>query len=219
MASGSWTSIPDTGSIAAPAPDISTILLAVAPFIIFLLVLWWGSRKKARKKITIEMAYNLIALQLLVFLFLPLCELPFECGVWALIPIAMFAGLVAFVYYRMSKEAQHHMRVIKAIQEGHIGYAEVLQGQIEEEIAEAERKAGSTGSGEGTEKTMAKEPEGTAGERKKPATEEIPDDGPEISREHPEHKKIERIILKVLKKKGAIRKSTTSKKSRKKSGK
>ena len=191
MINDSLVMLPSTTVNASGSPlDAGTVLLAVAPFIIFLIVLWWGSKKKTRKKMTVEMAYNLIALQLLVFLFLPLCDQPFECGVWALVPIAMFAGLIAFVYYRMSKEAQHHMRVIRAIQDGHIGDVEAMQGQLEEEITEADKKP-----------KKKREPE----EKLEEGTEkkEEPEEKPKV---HPEHKKIERVIHSVLKKKGAIKK-------------
>lgn len=193
MVNESFVMLPNnTVSASGPPLDAGTVLLAVAPFIIFLIVLWWGSKKKTRKKVAVEMAYNLIALQLLVFLLLPLCEQPFECGVWALIPIAMFAGLVAFVYYRMSKEAQHHMRVIRAIQGGHIGDVEVMQGQLEEEIAEADKKEPKKKEDE-PEEELEETPEKTEELEEKPKV-------------HPEHKKIERVIHNVLKKKGAIKK-------------
>ncbi len=179
-----------SGGSAAPGQpmDVLTITLAVLPFIVFLFVLWWGSGKKGRKKMAVEMAYNLIALQLLLFLLLPICEQPFSCGAWALLPIAMFAGLIAFTYRRMVKEAEHTLRVIDAIKQGHIGDSDGALERSDEKPPKTDKKGKKKGS-----RKKEKKPKGEKKGQSKT---------PEEKAEHHEHKKIDRLIKDVMKKKG-----------------
>jgi hypothetical protein len=118
----------------SPAPDFATISLALLPLIAFLLILIWGKKRAKRKKMAVEMSYNLIALELLAFLMLPICEQPFDCAFWAAIPILMFAALLSFIYHSARREAHHHLRVAKAMSEGHIDNSSLLQGEIEQNM-------------------------------------------------------------------------------------
>jgi hypothetical protein len=114
--------------------DFFTILLVLIPFIAFLVLLHWGDHKKNRKKTVIELSYNLIALELLFLLLFPICLQPFDCGFWAIIPIAMFGLLGGFVYRRKNKDEAHERRLAKAVADGHLKKTHVIAGKLEEEL-------------------------------------------------------------------------------------
>jgi hypothetical protein len=123
----------------------------------------------------------MIAVDLLLFLIVPVCEQPINCGIWAMVPIFMFAALVGFAYRRMSKEAQHKMRVVKAMREGHITNMGLYEGKLEDEVKSAEKRE--------KQKQEKKEQIIEEGLKEKKAPEEL------------DHKKIERIVHKVITKK------------------
>jgi hypothetical protein len=157
------------------------VLLAFIPFILFLITIYWGKQRKDRKKRVLEICYNLIGLQLLFYLLLPICEQPVDCALWSIIPILMFAALMGFAYYRMRQEADHHLRVARALADGHVERTGLMQGKIEEELAAEEKKS------------------------KKKALEEKPrkEEKKEEPSEKPDHSEIESLIDGVVKKKRA----------------
>ena len=160
----------------APGIDLVTISIALLPLLALILLLMWGKKKKGRKKRTVELSYNIIALELLLFLLLPICKQPFDCALWAAIPIIMFAALLSFMYHSLSKEANHHIRIAKAMSEGHVDKVGLLQGEIEEDLAR---------------------------EKKNPQKKEKPRDivYPNPPKSKNDHEQIERTIDEVLKKK------------------
>jgi hypothetical protein len=171
-------------SSAQPASFDPSALLAFLPFILFLIVIYWGNQKHGRKKKVLEISYNLIALQLLSYLLLPVCSLPLSCFVWALIPIAMFTLVAGYGYRCMYHEAQHHLRVAKAMSEGHVKPSGLLESKIENDL-----KA----------KVKTSPPNDEVPEApKKPASKP-----PEKSEEH---KDIEKLVESVVKKKSPVAK-------------
>ncbi len=114
-----------------------SIIVPLLIFSLFVLIIWWGTKKAERKKRTIEMSYNLIALQLLAFLMLPVCKGSAICLLWSMLPVAMFALLIWFMYHRAKKEAEHKIRVIKGMKRG-----AVKLEKVEEKKADPKTKKG-----------------------------------------------------------------------------
>ncbi len=205
-----------------PSLDLGTVLTALAPFAAFALILVWGVRRRKNRKMAMEMAYNMIALELLLFLLLPICEQPFDCGWWASILIFMFGALVAFYYHHLSRDARHVMRLIEAIKAGHIGEVELVRArpgsrrepETDEESpsgkAAGERGGKSASGGEDRKKSSYKKSRkrkgGKSGRKAKKKNNsesgKAPGQGggPSKRAERPDHEKIEEIIHSVLEK-------------------
>jgi hypothetical protein len=182
-----------------PFSEIGIAFLAVAPLIALLLALRWAARRKDRKKKLVELSYNLIALDVLIIMLLPIRAGPFDYGFWLLIPIAMFALLMGFLYHRKKREHQHKRRVAKALSDGHVELSELLEGRIEAEI---KKKKG------GKEKAeVKKEPEK---EPKKEPKEILKVEPEPVKKEEHEHKKIERVVDRVVKKNKKKRAQSTT---------
>lgn len=165
--------------------DPFTVLAVMVPLALFLLVIHWALKRKERKKRAIELSYDLIALELLLFLLLPVCGAPTSCVLWMFVPLAMITVLLAFMYHRKSREAQHKRRIGKALSEGHIDKSGLLQGKIEKELKgrPAKEKEGKPEEPE--------EPEGPEEQKKEKKPEKD---------EEAEHKRIERMIERAVKK-------------------
>lgn len=170
-----------------PTVDVGMILLALLPFILFLIVVYWGLGHKERKSKVIELSYNLVAVQLLFFLLLPICSQPFDCGIWAVIPILMFGLLASFVYHRSSKEAQHKTRISKALKEGHVDLSGLLQGKLEDEIRKSKGK-------QEVKHLKKKITEGAI---------EVKKEKPKPKKKEPDHKRIERVVDSVINKRSS----------------
>lgn len=177
--------LPSEAVSPGPSVDIVTIVIALVPFILMVGLIYWASKKKTRKQMGVEMSYNLIALELLLFVVLPICNEPFNCAYWAIIPILMFAFLVGFIYVRKAKEVRHKRRVAKALSDGHVELSELLQGKLEEEI---------------NSKKGGKEKEAIKKELVKKEPKELLKATPKPKKKESEHKKIEKMIDKVVEK-------------------
>lgn len=129
-----------SGGNYAPALDVGSIVIAFIPVIIFAAMLYWGFQKKTRKKTTVEVSYNLIAIEALVVLFLPLCRETVSCAVWAALPIGMFIGLVAFIYHRKAKEKEHKDAIKKAAVEGHIKTTVLVRETMHDDLKRTKEK-------------------------------------------------------------------------------
>jgi len=128
------------GGSYAPAPDVGSIAVALIPVIIFAALLYWGFQKKTRKKTTVEVSYNLIAIEALVVLFLPLCRETVSCAVWAVLPVGMFIGLVAFIYHRKAREKEHKEAIKKAAVEGHIKTTVLVRETMHDDLKKTKEK-------------------------------------------------------------------------------
>lgn len=228
MADNSLVDLPGSGS-GAPAQgfDLITPLAVIIPFLLFLYVLSWGSKRKERKKRVVELSYNLIALDLLILVILPACTKNLSCGTIVIIPLIMFLLLILFIFNRSKKEAEHELRLLKAIKDGHMRPVDIMRGRLEEEIrsAEAEKKKAKKEAPEPEPKPIEKKPAQApvksrppppkwwvvkkAEPKEKPAKqEEKPPETPvkkETPKEEPkksdvDHKEIENVITKVLEK-------------------
>lgn len=132
-------------SQAIPAGSVESVDLLMpfaflVPLVLIIFVLLWASQKKDRKSRVVESSYALIALELILILVLPACNQALTCTVFSLIPVLMFAMLVAFMFHRSRREVQHEVRVIKAIKDGHLKHSDVLAGRLEDDIKQAEKK-------------------------------------------------------------------------------
>jgi|GEM_PF-7046679 len=133
---GNFSSV-SPGSATAQAAGSSGLfpnILLLLPFIALVLLIIWGSKKRGRKQRTIELGYNLIAIEALLLLLLPACHQIFSCGFWGIVPVAMFLALVLFIYHRRAMEAQHRAIVARAVTEGHVKPHALLQNKLEEDM-------------------------------------------------------------------------------------
>jgi len=139
MANDSPIVLPGNSSGASgQSVDLITPIAVILPFLLLIYVLSWGSKRKERKKRVIEASYNLIALDLLLLVILPACAKALSCGFVVLIPLIMFLLLVLFVFTRSKREAEHEMRLLKAVKDGHLRPVDLMRGGLEEEIRKAE---------------------------------------------------------------------------------
>jgi hypothetical protein len=182
------------------------VLLAFVPLTLFIIVLYWGKQKKDRQIRVSELVYSIIALQLLSYLLLPICEQPFDCSLWAIIPFFMFAAFIYFKAHRMHKEAQHHLRIAKAMAAGHVDASGLMQAAIEEDLAKAEKEKPKIKKSSPTIQ-IKEEPKPEEPKPEEPKPEEPK---PEISKENLEHKEIENLVDSVIKKKKSEKKSKKS---------
>lgn len=131
---------PSISGTAQGSLDLVTPLFVLLPFIIFLLLVYWGMQKKDRKKRVIEASYNLIALQVLALLISPVCHDSFVCMAWAMVPVIMFAVLMYFSYHRKKKESESKKIIAKALADGHIHITGLLEGKLEQVQKEKNKK-------------------------------------------------------------------------------
>jgi hypothetical protein len=147
----------------------------------------------------VEASYNLIAIELLLYLLLPICNQPFDCSFWAIIPLAMIGILVVFIYHRRHREAEHRMRVTKAASEGHVEETGLFQEKLEEEIRTVKkRELKFTKNFHELFSRKKKKPKAVGQVEKKLVKEEVKEEPKKVEKKKAEDKKIEGIIDKVL---------------------
>ncbi len=95
--------------------DPAVFILAVAPFAALVLVMYWGTLRAHRARTALLASYALVAAELVLYMMLPLCQQPFDCGFWAIFPASMLAVIVAFFIFRYHKDLKHKRRVSSAI--------------------------------------------------------------------------------------------------------
>lgn len=121
-----------SGSPAGAAVDLSPFVLLI-PFIALLVLLKWGLNKRNRRDKTIELSSYALGIELLLFLFLPVSQSS-DSILWAVLPITMFGGLIAFMRYWAVKDSQHKRRVMSAVSAGHMTATEVLDYGVNAEL-------------------------------------------------------------------------------------
>gem|GEM_PF-4989436 len=95
-------------------------LIVLVPLVILAIIFVWAIQKKSRATIAIKASYIFIALDLVLFLIVPVCSVPFPCYVWTLVPLVMFGMLIFFLLRRFKHDYEHEKRLVHAMVDGHI---------------------------------------------------------------------------------------------------